>query len=537
MHRDLLKYLVLLTVVRALCIAATPAPNPWRRSRRQPDGEFHTRSVPEPHDVTAPRRHTAADGGGQPGSPRRAAAPPSPSEPDGGTHPGRRTRRGRKSRRRGSRGGQRWRACARGRDDICIASININAISQKILPLQHYLYRSQTDVCLIQETWLKASVPQRFTTFPGYNVVRVDRSGRTGGGVAILVRDSFTLSRLPRPGVVNTASKLESVWVRVSVARHKAILFASLYRPPSAPGTQLTADLEQLESELELMLSRHRGLVVICADANCDMRYVTGNTTGAHLSSLLQTYNLSQIIDSPTFRGSGSIIDIIATNDRASVLAQGVQFCHFSPHDFTRALFHVRKCRPEPITRVGRNWKTIDMESFCTDMANRDWSPVFETDNVAVQSDYFIQNMTDALDSHAPVRRVRMRNPRPPPLSQDTKRLMAERRAALRGPDRDLYADLNRRVRSAMQRDARASIERQIAEAGRGSMYRCIRPIMQGKTGSGQQQPDTDPDTLNRYFASIGVTTAASVAAGLPAGDGCPCACRGWARLRSGCSR
>ena len=173
----------------------------------------------------------------------------------------------------------------------------INAISQKILPLQHYLYNSQTDVCLIQEIWLKASVPQRFTTFPGYNVVRVDRSGRTGGGVAILVRDSFTLSRLPRPGVVNTASKLESVWVRVSVARHKAILFASLYRPPSAPGTQLTADLEQLESELELMLSRHRGLVVICADANCDMRYVTGNTTGAHLSSLLQTYNLSQIID------------------------------------------------------------------------------------------------------------------------------------------------------------------------------------------------------------------------------------------------
>ena len=142
---------------------------------------------------------------------------------------------------------------------------------------------------------------------------------------------------------------------------------------------------------------------------------------------------------------------------------------------------------------------------------------IFNTDNVALQSDYFVRNMTDALDTHAPVRRVKMRNPRPPLLSSDTKRLMAERRAALRGPDRDAYTELNRRVRAAMQRDARDSIDRQIAEAGRGSMYRCIRPIIQGKTGDSRQQPDADPDTLNLYFANVGVTTAASVRAALPA--------------------
>ena len=135
------------------------------------------------------------------------------------------------------------------------------------------------------------------------------------------------------------------------------------------------------------------------------------------------------------------------------------------------------------------------------------------TDNVVFQSDYFIQNVTDALNVYAPIRRVKMRDARPPPLSEETKRLMAERRAALRGPDRDVYTELNRRVRHAMQRDARDSIERQIAEAGRGSMYRCIRPIIQGKSGGCLQQPDTSPDALNQYFSEIGVTTAASVAA------------------------
>ena len=301
-------------------------------------------------------------------------------------------------------------------------------------------------------------------------MVHVDRSNRTGGGVAILVRDSFKLTRLSRPDIVSTVSRLESVWVRVSVGRNRAILFACLYRPPSAPGTQLNADLDQLESELEFMLSQHRGLVVIFADTNCDMRYTTGNTTGSHLSSLLQRFQLCQVIDSPTFRSSGSIIDIIATNDRASVVAHGVQHCHFSPHDFTRALFRVNKCRPAPVTRECRNWRAIDLDAFRADIVGRDWSPVFATDNVVFQSDYFIQNVTDALNVYAPIRRVKMRDARPPPLSEETKRLMAERRAALRGPDRDVYAELNRQVRHAMQRDARDSIERQML---RPAVARC----------------------------------------------------------------
>ena len=110
MHRDLLKSLVLLTLVRALCSAATPAPDPCRRPRRQPDGEFQTRSDPEPHDVTAPPRHKTDGSGGQSGSTwlTGAATPPSPSPPDDGTRPKRRTRRGNKSRRRGRRGGRCW---------------------------------------------------------------------------------------------------------------------------------------------------------------------------------------------------------------------------------------------------------------------------------------------------------------------------------------------------------------------------------------------------------------------------------------------
>ena len=128
-----------------------------------------------------------------------------------------------------------------------------------------------------------------------------------------------------------------------------------------------------------------------------------------------------------------------------------------------------------------------------------------------------IQTFTGILDVHAPVRRVRVRNPRPLPLSEDTKRLMAARRAALRGSDRAAYCEFNRQVKSAVQRDTRDSLGRRIEEAGQNSMYRCIRPVIQSKSaGAGRQQPTIDCDALNRYFANIGVSTAASVAASAP---------------------
>ena len=100
------------------------------------------------------------------------------------------------------------------------------------------------------------------------------------------------------------------------------------------------------------------------------------HTIGAHLSSLLQKFQLCQLIDSQIFRGSGSIIDIVATNDRTSVTAYGVQHCHVSPHELTRALFRLSKCRPEPVIRERRDWKGIDLNEFCADIASRYKSPV-----------------------------------------------------------------------------------------------------------------------------------------------------------------
>ena len=97
------------------------------------------------------------------------------------------------------------------------------------------------------------------------------------------------------------------------------------------------------------------------------------------------------------------------------------------------------------------------------------------------------------------------------PITDATKSLMSERRAAKREGDEQRYAELNRSVRSAVLRDSQLDISRQIREAGRGHMYRSTRPIIAAKK-TRNSVPELDPDILNQFFASVGVRTAAAVA-------------------------
>ena len=167
---------------------------------------------------------------GRPAWPRSARGDPDPHPQPAQSHPalsdldldspsrptaGRVPRRGRgapRARKRGCRGGQRWRACSRPVDVISVTSINATSLNKpKGLQLLHHLHDTRVEVCLVQETWFNPAVPARFKSVPGYKLLHEDRVGKLGGGVAILVRDTLESYRFPQQQVVNTESKLETV--------------------------------------------------------------------------------------------------------------------------------------------------------------------------------------------------------------------------------------------------------------------------------------------------------------------------------------
>ncbi|KAF0290755.1 hypothetical protein FJT64_011018 [Amphibalanus amphitrite] len=177
------------------------------------------------------------------------------------------------------------------------------------------------------ETWLKPSTPNRLIPVPGYQLLRRDRAdGRGYGGVAVLVKEAIAAVVLDGPDQVTAGSKLESLWVQVGAGPQKVVI-CSLYRPPVQTQARVTADLDELERQLQHNVTRHSGPIIIAGDININTRD-TSSSTATRLQELFAAYTIQQHIKDATFRSSGSTIDVIATNrgvERAGTAALPLQ--------------------------------------------------------------------------------------------------------------------------------------------------------------------------------------------------------------------
>ena len=159
----------------------------------------------------------------------------------------------------------------------------------------------------------------------------------------------------------------------------------------------------------------------------------------------------------------------------------GSMHCHFSPHSWSRVLLAVPEYRPAQCSLSARSWRRLDVPEANCRLRQVDWSPVYSSADPATQWDYFTAATLPILDSLVPIRRFRVRNPTAPPLSEATKQLMAQRRAALGAGQRESYKELNRHVRAAIRRDTRDELHRRIGESDRSSLWRSIRPVIAAK--------------------------------------------------------
>ena len=97
----------------------------------------------------------------------------------------------------------------------------------------------------VTETWLHSGVFDAEVThdFPGYSILRCDRSGRQGGGVALYLRDDLTGELL--------GSMDNGVCELMVVHIHQLnTVVAVLYRPPDTRITEFSPILSELDKLL-----------------------------------------------------------------------------------------------------------------------------------------------------------------------------------------------------------------------------------------------------------------------------------------------
>ena len=399
---------------------------------------------------------------------------------------------------------------------LLIGSLNIQSLKPKIQELTFELNRHNYDVMLLAETWLRSTTPNRLLVIPGYTLCRVDRPDGSGyGGVAIITKAKITSTALKIPGSGSSASSLESLWALLKLEQGRQLIICSLYRPPRHSEAALLADFTDLEAQLQRVIIDYPSVpLVICGDLNCDLLKEPNFRARQHLSSFLSNYSLDQLVTTATF-SSGSLLDVCIVNNRELVCDTRVKYCHFSPHKFIDVVVNVPKLRQKPTVISSRSFKRLDHPALHHDLLDVDWDYVFSAETVSNKWDAFLSFFVPVFDAHAPIKRVSIRNPTAPPVSDATRDLMSQRRAALRhlGRNSSEYKNLNRSVRAALRRDRRVELQREIGERGPNKVWQCIRSVVAGKKDGSDVQPDLSANDLNSFFVSVGPRVAAEIRA------------------------
>ena len=114
-----------------------------------------------------------------------------------------------------------------------MAALNVNSLLAHLDDLKFFVLDSKTDVLALNETKIDSSVTDNEIYFPGFEVVREDRSvdGRSGGGVCIYLPHNINYQI--RDDLWD--HQLECVAIEINRPHHRPFIVSTWYKPPNSP--------------------------------------------------------------------------------------------------------------------------------------------------------------------------------------------------------------------------------------------------------------------------------------------------------------
>jgi hypothetical protein len=161
------------------------------------------------------------------------------------------------------------------------------------------------------ETWLNNDESASDISFKNFQAPFCHcRKHKTGGGVAVYVKDHILAKRRSdlEPDTV------ECVWLELAI-RGQIYLYGTFYRPPNSP----VSLWDDIEFSIDQAYNTNISKIIIVGDFNANL--LSPNTHADHFLSIVQTYNMFQIIKEPTYftEYSSSLLDIILVSDQSIV--------------------------------------------------------------------------------------------------------------------------------------------------------------------------------------------------------------------------
>ena len=295
------------------------------------------------------------------------------------------------------------------------------------------------DVVIVTETWLNAT-NYDFLGLPGYQNFSIFRSDKRGGGVTILVRDTFSAEVVAQV----MSEDVELLYVRVSLTHSKHCMFSmnviGVYRPPSGDCEQCLCTLNDTISSINTFLSN----VVLGGDLN-----------RCSLLPLMEEFSLENVVTFPT-RGE-AFLDVILTNCTL----------HYNEAKKSAPIARSDHCviswtpKRHVANRVLRKVLVADkrqpfMNSFSTELAAKHWTHVLACSSASVCAEMLSSSLISCYTSNIPVRQVAIKLRDPKWMTGKVKDLQNRRNRAFLTNNRILFEQLSVNLERAI-RQAKSS--------------------------------------------------------------------------------
>ncbi|XP_071637527.1 uncharacterized protein [Temnothorax longispinosus] len=281
-------------------------------------------------------------------------------------------------------------------------------------------------VISVSETWLHSEVSDALVALDGYFLIRHDREGRRGGGVACFIHDSLKAKIVAVSPRVDFNSP-EYLIVEIRLPSDESVLFASVYRRPK--GILPHEFFDTLTSASHMYRN-----IIIGGDLNCNL--LSTNFEANCLRDLLMSSTLMNIVNTgATYHTAtaDSWLDVLAVDDSDKILKLTKSDSPFiAGHDLieVRLSLGIEFDSKRSIKR--RNFRDIDADKFRDCLRSIMNSPRYlERVQAITDADggHCVDGLcsalsdatTEALDVHAPAHVIAVRRPPTRWLSDDLK--------------------------------------------------------------------------------------------------------------------
>ena len=392
-----------------------------------------------------------------------------------------------------------------------IAQFNANSRLGHIDIVRTYFESNFFHIISVCETWLYSLIRDDLVMVNDFFIIRKDREGKRGGGVAVYIHKSLKVKWLAAsPGLFTNSH--EFLMLEIRSPDNDALLFISLYRRPR--GTFFDDFLETYKS-----FSHVYENIRIAGDVNCALHAV--HFESSCLKDLVYSLSLHLVDSAATYHTatSDSWLDIIVFDSEHKVLSFAKSEAPFiAGHDLLRLEYAFDARSTERLSLTRRCFSGLDEVAFFDAIrAGLIGSNIyFRLDNMSADDidcvvELFADAYESALDSLVPRKSFIVSRPAAPWSTRELRDRVRERLRLYKRARRSgsvlgyaIYRDYRDRL-TADLRSARSEYQLNRVSAARDPklLWRELRRIGLVKPTLRSPLHFFQANELNEYYASI----------------------------------